>query len=398
VPLLERFKVGLWASLAVTAVVMAFINGLGIIDVVNVIIAVFTGPTSQNAILTITAVTIMGAMMKAYGILERIVEGLSVIVKDKRNLMIIIPLLIGCLAVPGGAILSAPFILNLGNELGMGKAESAASNLVFRHMAMFALPYSASVVLVSSITGLPVMTFIPLNSVFIIPTFIAGYFIYLKKVPPKINEEKVPFIPGMRQILKYTAPIYIPILVHMVTGLVLWLSMFSSLIVIFIMSPDKKGYPKLLVKSIGWKTISSAVGVFMIQGVVNNLEALIETFGVMVYSGSGGLMLLALFLASALFGLITGFQMAAMSIVVPMLMTLNLGPGEFMALLYFVYCSAYLGYYFSPLHMCQIFTNEYMGVSLQNLYRVYRPYAAFMVVHLAISYFILSNILPIIFG
>jgi len=398
VPILDRFKVGLWASLAAAAALMALINGLGFIDLINVFIRVFTGPTSQNAILTITAVTIMGTMMKVYGILDKIVEGLSVLVSDKRYLIIIIPLLIGCLAVPGGAILSAPFILNLGNELGMEKEESAAANLVFRHMAMFALPYSASILLASSITGIPVMGFIPLNSVFIIPTFIAGYFIYLKKVPPKMNTEKVPFGPGMIQVLKYTAPIYIPVIVHMATGLVLWLSMFSSLIVLFVMSPDRKAYPKLFVKSIGWKTIFAAVGVFMIQGVVNNLDGLIALFGTMVYADAGFLMLLPLFAGSAFFGLITGFHMASVSIMLPMLMTLPLGFGEFLALMYFVYCAAYLGYYFSPLHMCQIFTNEYMGVKMQHLYKVYRPYFAFMLIHLIISYFVLRAVLPMIFG
>ena len=398
VPLLDRVKVGLWASLFLTAVAMALINGLGVWDLGAVLVQVFTAPNSQNAILTITAVTIMGTMMKAYGTLDKVVDGLSVLVSDKRYLVVIIPLLIGCLAVPGGAILSAPFILNLGNELGMDKERSAAANLVFRHMAMFALPYSASILLASSITGISIMTFIPLNSVFIVPTFIAGYFIYLRKVPPKRNEEKAPFADGMKQVLKYTAPIYVPVIVHMATGLVLWVSMLSSLIVLFIMSPDKRAYPTLFVKSIGWKTIAAAVGVFAIQGVVSNLEGLTAFFGNMVGSGSGSLMLLALFLASVFFGFITGFHMASIGIVIPMLMMLDLNLGTFMALMYFVYCSAYLGYYFSPLHMCQIFTNEYMGVKMQGLYRVYTPFVAFIVIHLIVSYFVLSHILPVMFG
>ena len=396
VPLLDKFKLGLWASLMAVAAAMAFINGFSPMDFIGIITNVLTTGTSQNALLTITAVTIMGTMMKIYGILDRIVEGLAALVSDKRYLVIIIPLLIGCLAVPGGAILSAPFILNLGSELGMDKSTSAAANLVFRHMAMFALPYSASILLASSITGIGIMTFIPLNSVFIIPTFIAGYFIYLRKVPPKANDKKVAFGPGIRQVLIYTSPIYVCVIVHIVTGLPLYISMVSSLIILFFMSPDKKGYAKLFVKSIGFKTIFAAFGVFMIQGVVTNLYDMIGIFHALFETGT--FMLLALFLASVFFGLITGFHMAPISIVIPMLMTLDLSLGHFMALMYFVYCSAYLGYYFSPLHMCQIFTNEYMGVRIQNLYRVYRPFVLFIVVHLIISYFALSHILPLMFG
>ena len=134
----------------------------------------------------------------------------------------------------------------------------------------------------------------------------------------------------------------------------------------------------------------------MIQGVVTNLEAMIQIFNAMFETGT--FMLLALFLASAFFGLITGFHMASISIVIPMLMTVDLGRGEFMALLYFAYCAAYFGYYFSPLHMCQIFTNEYMKVRIQGLYRVYRPYIAFILIHLLVSYFALSQILPLLLG
>jgi len=240
------------------------------------------------------------------------------------------------------------------------------------------------------------MTFIPLNAVFILPVFCAGYFIYMKRVPPKKNEDKVPFAVGIKKLLKYTSPIYICVIVHIITGIPFYLAMISSLIVLFMMSPDKKAYPKLFIKSICLKTVFSAVGVFMIQGVVSNLDALIGVFSTMMESGT--LMLLALFLAAVFFGVITGFHMASIGFVIPMIMTLDLGHGEFLALLYFVYCAAYFGYYFSPLHMCQIFTNQYMNVKMKDLYSIYRPFAACIVIWLTVSYLALSQILPMMFG
>lgn len=396
VPILGRLKVGLWASLAVTAIVMGLINGLGIVDLAGIFGSTFMADATVNAMLTIALVSVMGAMMKAYGILDKGIAGLASLVSDKRYLIAIIPLLIGCIAVPGGAILSAPFILNLGNELGMERPHSAVSNLVFRHMPMFILPYSTSIIVASSITGLSIMTFIPLNAVFILPVFFAGYFIYMKRVPAKKNEDKVPFAIGMKNLLKYTSPIYICVIVHIVTGIPFYLAMISSLIVLFIMSPDKKGYPLLFVKSICLKTVMSAAGVFMIQGVVSNMDGLIAVFSTMLESGA--FMILALFLAAVFFGMITGFHMASIGFVLPMIMTLDLAHGEFLALLYFVYCAAYFGYYFSPLHMCQIFTNQYMDVKMKSLYRIYIPFALFILGWLVVSYLALSQLLPIMFG
>jgi len=375
---------------------MGLVNGIGITELAGVFGGIFAAETSMNAILTIALVSVMGAMMKAYGILDKGIEGLASLVSDKRYLIAIIPLLIGCIAVPGGAILSAPFILNLGNELGMDRSHSAVSNLVFRHMPMFLLPYSTSILVASSITGLSIMTFIPLNAVFILPVFFSGYFIYMRRVPAKKNEDKVPFKVGITNLLKYTSPIYICVIVHLVTGVPFYIAMLSSLFILFLMSPDKKAYPLLFVKSICLKTVLSAVGVFMIQAVVSNLDALLAVFSTMLESGA--FMILALFLAAVFFGVITGFHMASIGFVIPMIMTLDLGRGEFLALLYFVYCAAYFGYYFSPLHMCQIFANQYMDVKMSSLYRVYIPFAAFILGWMIVSYLALSQILPMMFG
>ena len=396
IPILGRYKIGLWASLGVTAILMGFLNGFGFMQLAEIFGSIVMSETSMNAILTIALASVMGAMMKEYGILDKGIGGLSSLVNDKRYLVAIVPLLIGCIAVPGGAILSAPFILNLGNELGMERPLSAVSNLVFRHMPMFILPYSASILVAASITDVSVMTFIVLNSIFILPVFFSGFFIYLRRVPTKKNEDKLPFSVGIKNLLKYTSPIYVCVIVHIVTGLPFYIAMLASMLVLFIMSPDKKAYPKLFFKSICLKTVLSAVGVFMIQVVVSNLDELLALFSTIVESGA--FMVVALFLAAVFFGLITGFHMASVGFVLPMIMTLDLGHGEFLALLYFVYCAAYFGYYFSPLHMCQIFTNQYMDVKMKSLYRIYVPFAAFVLGWLVVSYLVLSQILPMIFG
>ena len=396
IPVLSRLKIGLWASLGVTAILMGILNGFGFMQLADMFGSIVTSETSMNALITIALASVMGAMMQEYGILDKGIGGLSSLVSDKRYLVAIVPLLIGCIAVPGGAILSAPFILNLGNELGMKRPLSAACNLVFRHMPMFILPYSASILIAASITELSIMTFIVLNSIFILPVFSFGCFVYLRQIAPMKNEDKLPFAVGMKRLLKYTSPIYVCVIVHIVTGVPFYLAMLSSMLVLFIMSPDKKAYPRFFLKSICLKTVFSAVGVFMIQAVVSNLDELLALFSVMVESGA--FMVVALFLAAVFFGFITGFHMASVGFVLPMIMTLDLGHGQLLVLVYFIYSAAYVGYYFSPLHMCQIFTNQYMDVKMKSLYRIYVPFAAFILVWLTVSYLILSLLLPMMFG
>jgi hypothetical protein len=113
---------------------------------------------------------------------------------------------------------------------------------------------------------------------------------------------------------------------------------------------------------------------------------------------TSALLLLALFIAPIFFAVITGMALVPIGIITPILMALGLGRGEFMAYFYFLYVAAFLGYFFTPIHMCQIFTNEYMGLKARQLYRVYPAFAAFMILWLIVSYFALSNILPALFG
>ena len=406
VPLLGKLKVSLGASLIATAIIMALLNGLGVVDILHVFRGVFVtesapgvfiASSSLNTILVVAVVSVIGTLMKTYGVLDKVVEGLSELIKDKRILMIIVPALIGTLNIPGGAVLSAPFAFSLGEELSMEKPKRAASNLVFRHVAMFVLPYSNSLLVASSLTGLAIGSLVSVNVFFAIAMVTTGFFLFLRKCPnPKRTAPKTrSSFESLKQVLIYGSPIYVCILLFMITGIPLYICMLGSVVMIYFLSTKENFFP-LALKSIGIKTVIAIIGVFMIQGVVGHLSGLTDLFHQMFATGT--LILPALMLASLLFGLITGFHIASLSIVLPMIMSLNLGTGQMLAYMYFSYCWAFLGYYFSPLHMCQIFTCEYMEVSIKDLYKVYAPLIVIVTAFLFVSYFAFSQILPLIYG
>ena len=397
VPLLGKLKVELGPSLVVTAIIMALLNGLGIMDIINVFIGIFTAASSLNTVLVVAMVGSIGALLKIYGILDKLVDGLSELISDRRILTIIVPAIFGTLNIPGGAALSAPFVYTIGEELNIEKPKRAASNLVFRHVAMFVLPYSNSLLVAASITGLAVGSLISVNVFFALAMISVGYFLYLRKCenPKRTGPKTQSTSASLKQVLIYGAPIYACILIFMITGIPLYICMVGSVMIIYFLSP-KENFLTNVIKSLNIKTIIAVIGVFMIQGVVSQLAGLAGLFQQMF--ATGALVLPALMLASFFFGLITGFHMASLSMVLPMIMTLDIGMGQMLAYMYFTYCWAFLGYYFSPLHMCQIFTCEYMDVTIKDLYKVYAPLMVAATVFLFVSYFAFSQILPLIFG
>ena len=397
VPLLGKLKVELGPSLVATAIIMALLNSFGIVDIFQVFIGIFTTTSSLNTVLVVAMVGAIGALLKIYGILEKLVDGLSELISDRRILTIIVPAIFGTLNIPGGAVLSAPFVYTLGEELNIEKPKRAASNLVFRHVAMFVLPYSNSLLVAASITGIAVGSLISVNVFFAIAMVSTGCFLYLRKCenPKRTGPKTQSTSASLKQVLIYGSPIYACILLFMITGIPLYICMVGSVIIIYFLSP-KENFFQNVFKSINIKTIIAVIGVFMIQGIVSQLSGLAGLFQQMFATGT--LVLPALMLASFFFGLITGFHMAALSMVLPMLMTLDIGLGQMLAYMYFTYCWAFVGYYFSPLHMCQIFTCEYMDVKIKDLYKVYAPLMVTITIFLFVSYFAFSQILPLIFG
>jgi len=117
IPLLGRFKLKLSYILLISCGVLALFSGMGAQAAWQSVTNIFTDFSSLNTILSVMMVSILGGLMKNYKILDRIVSSIYQIIQNKKIILMILPALIGILIVPGGALLSAPFIYEMGEEL-----------------------------------------------------------------------------------------------------------------------------------------------------------------------------------------------------------------------------------------------------------------------------------------
>lgn len=86
IPILIRLKFKLSHTLLISAGVLSIISGLGLAKVGEVIISIFTNPSSRNTVLTVMMVSILGGLMKYYKILDKIVETILLIIRNKKML------------------------------------------------------------------------------------------------------------------------------------------------------------------------------------------------------------------------------------------------------------------------------------------------------------------------
>ncbi|HSH35597.1 MAG TPA: DUF401 family protein [Schnuerera sp.] len=386
IPILIRLKFKLSYTLLISAGILGLLSGLGFENLSKIVTSIIINPSSRTTVLTVMMVSILGGLMKHYKILDKVVETILLVIRNKKNALMIIPAMIGILVIPGGAYLSAPFINNIGKEMKISAPRRAAINLVFRHIAMFLLPYSTSLLIVSAtLPDLNIFKLILLNLFFVVFIIFTGYFFFLKDVKSNILPPRENIGKNLLKLAIYTSPIYIAVIINAFTGLPFHITLIASVIIVYLLS-DKKDFFKILIKSLNWSTVLTVVAVLIMKEIILNMEELIGLFNNMLNLSNGMFSMLGIFLISSFFfGYITGNITASLAIILPMLSQLNIMGQLLYIYTYFAFGSAFIGYYFSPLHLCQAFTLEHMGVTTGELYKEYRFYAPTLLVILIIS-------------
>lgn len=394
IPILIRLKVKLGYAILTTAMVLGVVSGIGISSFFDAVSGVFTSQSSQNTILVVTMVSILGGVMKHYGILDVIVDTMQKVIGSKRNIITIIPAMVGILTIPGGALLSAPFVNQIGEEIDLSPPRRAAINLVFRHLAMFIMPFSTSILIVPTILpNISIPFMILLNSVFVAGIVISGYFMFLRDIRLVKAEAKERTLKNVLRLFIYISPIYACVIITAITGMPFYLSMFASLLIVYILG-DKKDFLKTMVRSINYKIVITVASVLIMQSTIMKMTEMLEIFN-SIFQASDNFftVMLILLVTSTFFGFMTGYKVAALAITLPLIAQLNVSYEMVHIYVYIATGCAFIGYFFSPLHLCQAFTVQIMGVSTLDLYKEYRFYAPILILILVVSATVFSIIL-----
>lgn len=394
IPILIRKRVKLSYTLLIAALTLGLLSGVGINAVGSSVLSILRDNSSLTTILTVFMVAILGGIMKHYGLLDKIVNTMVLLIRNKKNILAIVPFLMGFLVIPGGAMLSAPFVNEIGEDLDVPGPRRAAINLIFRHLPMFILPYATQILLVlATVPQIDYPRLILNNLIFVIIIIISGYTIFLKDVKVQKSPPIKNFWGNLSKLLLYISPIYMAVIINLISGWPFYITLIGSVMIVYFIS-DKKDFLKVVYKSINWDTIITIAAVLIIKDLILNMEGLLEVFNNM-FAESNSLfsMLLIFFISSVFFGLITGNIMGPLAIVLPMVAQLDLSLEMLYVLVYFVYGASFIGYYFSPLHLCQVFTLDIMRVTTGELYREYRVYGPVVLILFIASTFIMRLIL-----
>lgn len=369
---LVRMKVNLGIVMLSGALVMALFGRLQPIIIVNTVLSSITDPETIRLMLIIIGITALGHILKVTGSLDEIITNLRAVISDMRILIAFIPALVGLLAVPGGAIMSAPLIEQMGDEIGLDTDSLATANVIFRHIYTYTFPLSTGIILLSSISSIDVVEFLKFNIPVIIITMTLAFFYIFRKIKPAKAEREKAKPDTILKLFKSLLPFIIIIIMGLVFKVYFPLAIFTGILYVVFFTEKKSGYIDsaksrilMTLKGIKWDMVLAIAGVMIFKDIVAATGFLNEISSFLVETG------IPLFVLVVLFPLITGLIMgnnsAAIGLSAPLFLPIIPAGASGIPYYNLIYIVSATSYMASPFHLCLVLTTEYYKASFPNV-------------------------------
>lgn len=383
-------KVPLGSAMLIATLVVGLGSGHGLWKTAGIIASSLLDPITLELLSVIALICILGHLLKKFGLLTNMVEALDRLLPSTKATIMLVPMMIGCLTVSGGAIISAPMVDSLGERLRLPPNKKSAINLLYRHGGHFMFPFVPGILLASSLGRISATRLAAMMIPVSLLVLATGYFLFLRKA----EADQGPDLP--RDFRKDLTAFLIngsPLLLSLLLAIGFGLRFAYALLIgigIAVALAYRQGslmWPDLWAGLISQKQmIFATTGIMIFRGMINQVAVLPALVNQLIANGLP--IELLLITLPAIIAYATGGISSAMGITMPMLVASTLPEQTRLLYAMLIYCSGYLGYFTSPLHLCMVLTNEYFGSKLSDTYRDLAPSFASIFVMMIILMFV----------
>lgn len=367
--LMRRFRLPVWQAIFIAAALIHLAGLRSPAGSLEVLKGVFTW-RNLNTVLSIVLVGVLSSLMKRYGMLEGIITSAKGLIRNQKVLIFLIPAVIGLMSVPGGAFLSAPFVNSLGEEMGIARPRRAAANLSFRHVTMLLSPFSSLMLYIGAmLQGQSVYALIGLNVPFVAVMGFAAARLYLPKgrqmAPAQGGAPKARHVRGL---VRGLSPILLVLAVNALLKLPMSAAVALAILHVWALNRKEKDFFAQALGGVKYDVALVITAVLLAQNTVFQLHGLREAIA-QAFTAASPWAMFAVIIAGALFlGTITGLYYMSVGLFLPVLF-LSFQGADALPYVFFITVFSFLGYYFSPLHLCQMLTLKAIGVSQKEAFR-----------------------------
>lgn len=378
-------KVRLEGVLPAGAVCMALISGVDVLKIVTEWLATFINPRSRDLFIIIMSVMLLGELMEKGKLFGRMSAIFLKIFKDNRIAAAASAAFIGFLPMPGGSLISAPFVDKL--LPGYEQKEKLAVNYWYRHIWEYFFPLYAGLAWIITVMKVPATDLFIYQGAMSIVMASSGLFFLLKH--PKTPIPELATTENPLKLLVISWPILLAVGLSIVFSLDLPWAVLISLTAFVI----KERKLAVHIKPFVMKKRTLYL-VFLVTGMVF-FDSIVRSSGVAqgVYESlKGSNPAIFVFIVPFICGLLTGITIGFVSISFPVIYPFLIVNGVVdMDYLMLGFIGGFLGVMISPMHLCLIVTTDFFKTTLKEVYPYLIKAGLITLVGGLAYYFVLSS-------
>ena len=383
--ILRAKNVQFYVAITLAAVIIGVTSGAPLTIFIDVLVKTLLSYNTWNLVSAVGLITVLGYALKETGLMVQFIEGLSKILPG-NILLATIPALFGFLSMPGGALMSAPFIEPEANKLGLRSEYKTYYNVWFRHLLYWVNPITSSTLMAVALSGIPINTWLRIQSPLFFVMIAIGFITSRGFIE---NPRRNGGLDGLTmESMKGGVPIIVTVVLTL-AGAPIWASLAAGIIVGMYLGKVKSDKAaEIIMNGIRWDIVLAIISMLYLREMITASGSVLKLFEAVVTSG---ISVMAIAIIVPMFiGAISGSPAMGVGIAFPILLPLF---GDVnIHLTSIVFLGITCTYITSPLHLCLVLTNNYFKSDLNKVIRYLAPssfalYIIGLAYHLFLYYF-----------
>jgi integral membrane protein (TIGR00529 family) len=320
-------------------------------------------------------VNVLGAAMQETGVSKRLAPALQHLFRSRRAALAIIPFIMGMLPTPGGIMLSAPMVRDLGDHTGVGRVRQASINFLFRHQLETVWPLFPSVPLIAAMLQVSPGRLLAHNLAISLSGLLASTLCLLvwgfpaatstpaaSGTPPRSRQQVANLLHALWPIA-LTAALYVGLGLPAALGILV-----STLGFLMLHRVPRTQWRRLFASSMEWDFALLILGALLykldldaaraVADIADYLRAMHVPVPILVFS------------LPFLVGYVTGVTMPSVAMTFPLLKVyMGEGPSVQMGYEVLAFAGVICGLFVTPVHLCLALSASYFGVPLGRVLR-----------------------------
>ncbi len=382
--ILFKWNLSLTLTMIIAALFLAIAHKFTLGEISRTFYAACLSKETLEIVATLFLVIIFNSSMTAAYTFTKIIDNMSNMLLDIRWIIAVVPAVVGFLPMFGGALVSAPVVKEVTQEMGISNERKTFLNFWFRHLWEYTLPLYPGIILAAGIVAVPIYRVIASNSILTVSAIIIGIIWGTGRLRWKPQHSAKTHSQRGRATLGFLfnlSPIILVMFLVLVFRLEVLYALLASIAFTIISN-------RISIRTLFRSAAHEKYGMILIVFGVMIFKAMLETSGIierlpLFFRTAGIPRYLVISFLPFIVGFLTGMTMAAVGITFPVILPLFNGK---LSLMTFSFMCGFAGVLLTPVHFCLALTREYFQADWLKLYYKELIFPIFLMITIGLIY------------